>query len=56
MEQQKPSRSRPACGSSDYFFRMRKKIETDPEKGEPEAVETNTAVRRVGRIGGSEWR
>ena len=41
MEQQKPvGRTCPACGSADYTFRSRKKIEADPEKGEPEAWET----------------
>jgi transposase-like protein len=37
LEQQTPtSRSCPACGSSDYQFRSRKKVESEPGKGEVE--------------------
>jgi len=47
MEQQKPGRTCPACGSSDYLFRSRRKI-----KGEPEVVETKYRCRACGK----DWR
>jgi transposase-like protein len=47
MEQQKPGRTCPACGSSDYLFRSRRKIEA--EKGEPEVVETKYRCRACGK-------
>jgi DNA-directed RNA polymerase subunit M/transcription elongation factor TFIIS len=35
-----PKRSCPACGSEEYRFRHRQTTPSDPDKGEPEAVET----------------
>ncbi len=41
MDQQTPpARVCPACGSTDYLFRGRKKLAANPEKGEPEVWET----------------
>ena len=48
MEQQKPGRTCPACSSSDYSFRTRKKIEADLLKGEPEAWEVKFRCRACG--------
>jgi DNA-directed RNA polymerase subunit M/transcription elongation factor TFIIS len=46
------SRTCPACGSSDYAFRSRRKILAAPEKGEAEAVETKYRCKACGH----EWR
>lgn len=45
-------RTCPECGSSDYQFRSRKKIEADPEKGELEAIETKYKCKACGK----DWR
>lgn len=50
MEQQK--RTCPACSSGEYLFRSRKKIEADPEKGEPEAWLTTYRCQGCGK----DWR
>jgi transposase-like protein len=50
MEQQTPtSRTCPACGSGDYQFRSRKKVEFEPGK---EAIETKYRCKKCGR----EWK
>ncbi len=48
----RPNKTCPKCGSGDYQFRSRKKIEADPDKGEPEAWETKYRCRACGK----EWR
>jgi C4-type Zn-finger protein len=53
MEQkQTPTRACPVCGSGDYQFRSRKKIDAVPEKGEPAQVETKYRCKTCGE----EWR
>jgi hypothetical protein len=47
MEQ--PARTCPKCGSDDYLFRGRKKVE--PTEDQEAAVETSTAARRAGTNG-----
>jgi DNA-directed RNA polymerase subunit M/transcription elongation factor TFIIS len=42
----------PKCGSEDYAFRSRKKIEADSEKGEPAAMETKYRCKACAH----EWR
>jgi DNA-directed RNA polymerase subunit M/transcription elongation factor TFIIS len=46
------NRTCPECGSSDYAFRSRKKIEADPVKEEPEAWETKYRCKACA----CEWR
>jgi DNA-directed RNA polymerase subunit M/transcription elongation factor TFIIS len=36
----------PKCGSGEYTFRSRKKIPADPEKNEPEAIETKYRCKK----------
>jgi YgiT-type zinc finger domain-containing protein len=48
-QQQTASRSCPACGSSDYVFRGRKKVEPEPGQA---AVETKYKCRACGE----EWK
>jgi DNA-directed RNA polymerase subunit M/transcription elongation factor TFIIS len=51
MEQKETAhRTCPACGSTDYVFRGRKKIEAEP--GKQAAVETKYRCRACGK----EWR
>jgi transposase-like protein len=50
MEQ--PAKTCPKCRSDDYAFRSRKKIEVDPDKGEPAAVETKYRCKACGH----EWK
>ena len=53
MDQQQPdARTCPKCGSGDYQFRSPKKIEADPEKGEPGGTETKYRCRACEH----EWR
>lgn len=53
MERQNPpGRTCPACGSREYAFRSRKKIEANPEKGEPEQTETKYRCKLCGK----EWK
>jgi DNA-directed RNA polymerase subunit M/transcription elongation factor TFIIS len=52
MSQGPVTRTCPKCGSDDYTFRHRKKIEADPEEGEPPAVETKYRCKACGK----EWR
>ena len=42
----------PKCGSKDYAFRARKKIEAQPEKGEAAAIETKYRCKACGK----EWK
>ncbi len=42
----------PKCQSTDYLFRMRKKIAANPETGEPEHCE----VKRKCKAYGKEWK
>jgi DNA-directed RNA polymerase subunit M/transcription elongation factor TFIIS len=48
--EQKPTRICPACGSTDYQFRSRKKIPA--ENGQPEAMETKYRCKACGH----EWK
>ena len=52
MDQQINGRACPACGSTDYLFRMRKKIPANPETGEPGHCE----VKRKCKACGKEWK
>ena len=51
MEQPKFRRC-PKCGSDQYVFRHRKRIEAVPEKGEPAAIEVKSRCKACGH----EWR
>jgi DNA-directed RNA polymerase subunit M/transcription elongation factor TFIIS len=50
MEQ--PKKTCPNCGSDDYIFRGRKKIEAKPENGEPATLETKSRCKACGH----EWK
>lgn len=52
MEQQSVGRACPACGSTDYLFRNRKKLPANPETGEPEQWETKRRCTACGK----EWK
>lgn len=52
MQRKLPARTCPACGSSDYVFRGRKRIAPDASKGAEAAIETKYHCRGCGH----EWR
>jgi DNA-directed RNA polymerase subunit M/transcription elongation factor TFIIS len=52
MDAKQIFRTCPKCGSEDYAFRSRKKIEADPAKGETEQTETKYRCKACGE----EWR
>jgi DNA-directed RNA polymerase subunit M/transcription elongation factor TFIIS len=53
MDQQStPTKTCPKCGSNEYTFRSRKKVEPDPANGQPESWETKYRCKACNH----EWR